>query len=107
MTTFAVAAPTPITPSPRRSTPQVRGSAPTDQPRPETVRNEDRSTQAPNAFLARLDELGMAIIERPQVTSAIEQGNSAPAIASKYGIRQGSEAYRVLESRIEAHCRAT
>ncbi len=122
MTTFAVAAPAPITDAPRRSTP----ATPTigdhsRRPPPETVRNEARSTQAArpsihpahtetaqgaNAFLARMDEMGRVILEGREVSWAIEQGLSAPDIASRYGIRQGSDAYRTLEHRVEATRRA-
>ena len=102
MTTFAVAAPPPIAPSQRPATPTSQNT--TQESRhvsPETVSN------APNAFLARLDELAKENLEGPQVGGAIEQGRSAPEIASRYGIRQGSDAYKTLESRVEARRRGT
>lgn len=117
MTTFAVAAPPPITQSPRRSTLPTPDTLVRPRPTPPaTVRNEDRSTLAarpsiapahteaapsPNAFLARVDAMGSLILEGRQVTWAIEQGKSAAEIASRYGIRQGSAAYEALEEKVE------
>ncbi len=102
MTTFFVAAPPPIARSQRSSTPPSSGITPQSRNTPPaTVGN------APNAFLARLDELAKVVLEGQQVAWAIQQGKSAPEIASRYGIRQGSEASRTLEHRVEAHCRGT
>ncbi|WP_313456981.1 hypothetical protein [Stenotrophomonas sp.] len=122
MTTFAAAAPTPITSSLHHSTTPSRGSVPSGHIGPVTVHNESRSTQAsptssepahteaarePNAFLTRMDELAQVILDGPQVAWAIEQGMSSTEIASWCGIRQGSDAYRMLESRVEARYRTT
>ena len=97
MTTFAVAAPPPIASSPRPTTAPTRNT--TTQPSatsPDTVRN------APNAFMAKLDALARVTLDGPRVAWAIQEGQSAPDIASRYGIRQGSDAFKMLESRVEA-----
>lgn len=118
MTTFTVAAPTPIASSVRPFTPQTqrtttpsRGVSPTTvgnsngamqgaQPSTDTARTE--TSHEPNAFLTRMDELAQVILDGPQVTWAIEQGMSAAEIAGKYGIRQGGDAFTALKSRVEA-----
>lgn len=97
MTTFAVAAPTPIASSPRPTTAPTRNT--TTQPSatsPDTVRN------APNAFMAKLDALARVTLDGPRVAWAIQEGQSAPDIASRYGIRQGSDAYTMLVGRVES-----
>ncbi len=112
MTTFAVAAPPPITHSPRHPTPESQDT-PSPAISPTSISNQDRSTQvvpperiatahAPNAFLAKMDEMGKGILNEPRVAWAIGQGMSAREIAGKYGIWQGGDAYKALANRVEA-----
>ncbi len=112
MTTFAVAAPPPITHSPHPPTPESQDT-PSPAISPTSISNQDRSTQvappertatahAPNAFLAKMDEMGKGILNKPQVTWAIGQGMSAREIAARYGIWRGGDAYKALENRVEA-----
>ena len=83
---------------------------------PETVQNGERPTQpvqtsnarihiqtarAPNEFLAELNRLERMALDGPRVAWAIDDGGSAPEIASRHGIRQSSDAYRTLVCRVE------
>lgn len=109
MTTPTPAATLGVAPAHRDTTP-TRGIA--VQPRtslPATVRNAERSTQsvrppiarAPNAFRTTLDAMGERILEKKEVVFAIKQGSTAQDIAGRFGIRQGSDAFKTLVCRVD------